>query len=455
MPLVAPVMITTLPSSLRVMDAPRGLSPQARLPAAFVTALQERRLQNPTRIQQMLLFTALYAAQGLPYGFFTIALPALMRQAGLSLTMISFVSLLYWPWALKFLWAPYLDYLGQPRRWLLSFQLAGLATALVLAWIDWQSYWPLAVGAMFFNLIAASQDVVTDGLAVRTLQGRELGWGNGIQVGAYRLGMILGGSVLVSVFEATNWATMFTCMALLLALTVLPVLRMKPDVGQRSSPRPDMHRLAAQWLQRLMTPGVLTLLALIFCYRLGDAMFSQLLIPFVIDQKLSLGEVGMLKGVVGSTTSLLGALLGGWFAFRVRRRTLLLVAGLAQAVSFTPYLLAAAGMGGRELLWIATATEGLIGTVATVALFTLMMDGSDPEHAGTDYTLFASAVVGINALGGFFGGLIGDAFGYFVLFAFAILLCVLGCLVVVWWLDRYAHTGRIARAWGRAPAIAG
>ena len=59
-----------------------------------------------------------------------------MRQAGMSLTLISFTSLLYWPWALKFLWAPYLDYLGTPRRWLLSLQFAGVGSALVLGRID-------------------------------------------------------------------------------------------------------------------------------------------------------------------------------------------------------------------------------------------------------------------------------------------------------------------------------
>jgi PAT family beta-lactamase induction signal transducer AmpG len=38
--------------------------------------------------------------------------------------------------------------------------------------------------------------------------------------------------------------------------------------------------------------------------------------------------------------------------------------------------------------------EGVVGTMATVALFALMMDASDPDHAGTDFTLLASVVVG-------------------------------------------------------------
>ena len=397
----------------------------------------------------MLLLTALYAAQGIPFGFFTLALPAVMRQSGQSLTVIGFTGLLALPWFLKFLWAPYLDYLRTPRSWLLNLQFAGVACALVLACIDIRSNWPLAIGAMVFNTVAASQDVVTDGLAVRMLTLQDRSIGNGIQVGAYRIGMILGGAVLVMVFAKTNWSVMFLCMAALLMLTVLPVMSLSNAATPKSSLQPTAKELALQWLRRLLTPGVASLIALIICYRLGDAMISRILIPFLVDKGLSFPELAAVKGALGSSASLAGAFLGAWVAFRVRRRTLLLVAGLAQAVSFTPYLLVANDIGGRELLWVATAGEGLIGTVATVALFTLMMDGSDPEHAGTDYTLYASAVVGIDIAGGLLGGVLGDAFGYGVMFTIAIGLCVLGSLVLVWRLDRHPASPRVAQAWGR------
>jgi MFS family permease len=412
-------------------------------------------LQNTSRSQQMFLFIALYAAQGLPYGFFTLALPAMMRESGLSLTMISLASLLNLPWLLKFLWAPYLDYLGKPRSWLLSLQWAAILSALLLAGLDLERhFWLVIAGAVVFSLVAASQDVVTDGLAVRTLSTSELGLGNGIQVGAYRLGMILGGGVLVQVLVHTSWATMFASMALLLALLSLPVLRLPPLVVPRPLERPAARQLAVQWLRRLSTPGMLWLLGLICCYRFGDAMISQLLVPFLIDEQFSLADISVLKSTVGSTTSLLGAALGGWLALRMPRRTLLLAAGLAQAAGFIPYLVAALGLGGRELLWIATAAEGLIGSVATVALFTLMMDASDPEHAGTDYTLYACAVVAINGVGTFAGALLGDAFGFAVMFSIGIVLCMLGCLVLVRQLDREQRIGRVASAWSRLPASA-
>jgi len=50
--------------------------------------------------------------------------------------------------------------------------------------------------AGFFMLVSATQDIATDGLAVRSLRARERGLGNGLQVGGYYLGQVLGGGVM-------------------------------------------------------------------------------------------------------------------------------------------------------------------------------------------------------------------------------------------------------------------
>jgi predicted MFS family arabinose efflux permease len=111
------------------------------------------------------------------------------------------------------------------------------------------------------------------------------------------------------------------------------------------------------------------------------------------------------------------------------------------------YILAAFGIGGMSLLWSAVALEGTIGTMATVALFTLMMDASDPEHAGTDYTLLASIVIVVNYIGNIAGALLADAAGYATTFAVSTLLSLAGCLAVVFILDRKPMPLRVALAW--------
>jgi MFS family permease len=407
------------------------------------------------RARKISLLIALYLAQGLPFGFFTLAIPVLLREAGFSLKAISALSFLYLPWALKFLWAPYLDHCWTRRGWLLSLQGSSVVVALALSQLDLQSgFVPLLVAAFLFNIIAASQDVVTDGLAVRMLDTQERGIANGVQVGAYRIGMILGGGLLLYVFAKAGWTVMFLVMACLLALTILPVLRLDEPARPSRVQRPSVARLAIGWLERLLSPGMLGFAALIFCYRYGDQMVSTLLGPFLRDYGLTKETIALMKGTVGNATSLAGAIAGGWLAFSAGRRTALLASGIAQAASFTLYIAAALGVGGVNLLWAATILEGIVGTMATVALFTLMMDASDPEHAGTDYTIFASIVVLVGAIGNFSGAALADAFGYAPAFAIGAALSLAGCLLVVRVMDSKPIPPRVALAWGGSGATA-
>jgi MFS family permease len=408
-----------------------------------------------TRRHKVLLLGSLYLAQGLPYGFFTQALPVLLRDAGYSLKAISATSLLFLPWALKFLWAPFVDHRGTRKSWLLPLQCAGVVGALLLSRIDLGAGLVLLlVAAFIFNLVAACQDIATDGLAVRILDPRERGLANGIQVGAYRIGMILGGGLLLWVFARSGWATMFACMAGLLALTVLPVLSLREPPRVEGARDSRTATLAVGWVGRLRVPGMLAFIALICGYKFGDSMVASLVGPFMRDSGLSKETIALMKGTVGSVASLAGAAAGGWFAFRGGRRNALLACGLMQSASLLFYVAAAFGIGGLGMFWAGTVAEHLLGGMATVALFTLMMDASDPGHAGTDYTLLACAIVVAMGLANFTAAAIGDALGYAPTFIAGTLLSTAGCLYLVRSVDAGRGPARLAKVWGRPDRLA-
>jgi len=72
--------------------------------------------------------------------------------------------------------APFVDHYGTRRQWLLPLQLAAVAGALLLTQVDLsRGYLAVLAAAFLFNLVAACQDVATDGLAVRILDARERG----------------------------------------------------------------------------------------------------------------------------------------------------------------------------------------------------------------------------------------------------------------------------------------
>ena len=408
-----------------------------------------------TRRHKILLLTGLYLAQGLPYGFFTQALPVLLRDAGLSLKAISATSLLFLPWALKFLWAPLVDHWGTRRQWLLPLQSATVVGALLLTQVDLERGFAAVLAAAFlFNLVAACQDVATDGLAVRILEPRERGLANGIQVGAYRIGMILGGGLLLWVFARSGWATMFACMAGLLALTILPVLSLREPARSAPDASQGTAQLALGWLQRLRVPGMGAFVALVCFYKFGDSLVASLIGPFMHDAGLTKEMIALMKGTVGSVASLAGAALGGWYAFRAGRRRALLVCGLLQTASLLFYVAAAMGVGGLAMFWAGNVAEHLLGGMATVALFTLMMDASDPDHASTDYTLLACAIVLAMGLANFTGAVIADAAGYLPAFVAGFLLSGVGCLALVRSVDARFGPQRLQAVWGKVPVLA-
>lgn len=401
-----------------------------------------------TRAYKLTLLGSLYLAQGLPYGFFTQALPVLMRESGASLKAISVTSLLFLPWALKFLWAPLVDHVGTRKQWIVPLQLSAAAGAAGLALADPGGGFALIFAAvLLFNLLAAMQDVATDGLAVTLLSPPERGLANGLQVGAYRLGMILGGGLLLYVFAKAGWATMYGAMALILLLTCLPVLWLRAAPSSASAERQSPRSLLLGWTRRLALPGMPAFLLLICFYKFGDSMASSLVGPFMKDSGMTKEDIAIVKGTIGSVMGLAGAAAGGWLAFRLGRRTALIACGVLQTLSLGLYWLCATGVGGRELLYAASTAEHLLGGMATVALFTLMMDASAPEHAGTDYTLLACAIVVATGLASFGGAVIADAVGYAPMFAASLVLSGAGCAALVMSLDRRRGPQRLHSVW--------
>jgi MFS family permease len=191
-------------------------------------------------------------------------------------------------------------------------------------------------------------------------------------------------------------------------------------------------------------------IALICFYKFGDSMVASLIGPFMRDAGLSKEMIALMKGTVGSAASLAGAALGGWYAFRAGRRRAVLVCGLLQTASLLFYIAAAAGVGGVGMFWAGSIAEHLLGGMATVALFTLMMDASDPEHAGTDYTLLACAIVVAMGLANFTGAVIADAVGYAPTFVAGFVLSGIGCLVLVRSLDVRVGPKRLRPTWQAA-----
>lgn len=370
--------------------------------------------------QKMTLIASLYVSQAIPLGFFVVALPAILRQRGTSLETVSLFSALALPWLIKFLWAPLVDGRGSARghyrSWILPLQLFSVLAVASLAWAEPDgNLTMLAVVGGLFMLCAATQDIATDGLAVRVLREEERGVGNGIQVGGYYLGQILGGGVVLILFDRFGWVGAMLGMALFLCIPLWPAWRF--DEVAASVPVKSEGVRFGSIVSFFTRPGALGWIVLLLVYRSGDAMAMTMLNPMLVDLGLSLKVIGVMTGVAFSVGALVGSLTGGWLTGRLGRRVSLTLFACLHAVALSGYLLPANGLVSIGWIYALVLTVAVAGGLATAALYTCMMDRSDPETAATDFTLQQSLCAIGPVVGAVLSGSLAAKFGYSALFA--------------------------------------
>lgn len=398
------------------------------------TVKDERRLSDAPLLG---LLAMLYFAQGLPSGLLGKALPPLLRDQGVSLSAIGFTAMLALPWTLKFLWAPFLDRFWTRRRWLLALNLATCGLMLLVASRDFGDWVSHAFGVLLavlflMNLVAATQDIATDGLAVSRLAPHLRGLGNSVQVIGYKIGMIVGGGLLLWLVARYGWRLSYASLALLIVPVLLPVWFMRetpavPGGGPRRAEWQGRRGYVRLFADFLSAPRMGWWLLTVATFKAGDALASRMIGPLLSDRGLSLADIGLLTGVVGALAGLAGALLGGLLLLRLGHRTALLLFGSMQAAGFIGYGFVAAGACDALLLCAVVCVEQFADGLSTVALFTSMMDVCRRQSPGTDYTLQAALQVTVSGLAALASGLFAQAFGYQAVFAAgaALTLCAL------------------------------
>jgi MFS transporter, PAT family, beta-lactamase induction signal transducer AmpG len=389
------------------------------------------------------VLSSLYASQGLPFGFFSHAVPVLLsRDHPPSLVGLS--SLLAIPWGLKFLWAPWFDRVkserfGRRRVLLVPLQLATVVALVVLGLLEpsTKHLTPLLVGFFVVSLTCASQDIATDALALDVLAPRERGLGNGVQVGAYRLGMIAGGGGLLAIVDDLGYREAFFAMAamVLLASGGLFVMREPRVHGEHAHAGAGGFALLRSFATR---PDARAIVVLLVAYKLGDALAAGMTTRFLVKQGLDTSDIALSRGLVGGLASVAGALGIGLLLRSWPRRRALVMSATLQALAVLVYLAISlarpVGSESRmlplEVYYAASIVEHLFGGAATAALFTRMMDACRPDARATDFTVQASILVGVTGLGLALSGFVVGAVGHTAHFALSAALAVLTLPVV-------------------------
>jgi PAT family beta-lactamase induction signal transducer AmpG len=239
-------------------------------------------------------------AAGLPNLLIFDTLSAWLREAGLSLAMISFFSLATLSYSFKFLWAPVVDrtqipvltkMFGHRRSWMLVAQALIFVGLLCIAGGDPKiSLGLMALSAVFTGFSSATQDIVIDAWRIEAAEMSRQGAMAAAYQWGYRVAIIVAGAVPLLLAKSVGWHISYGLMAFLMLLGAAAVLlapreqehriREIPTTGMKSAPVAE----AFEWLTRL-------LLIVIGALFLGSGLSAKSDILTAVLNALDLGKL--------------------------------------------------------------------------------------------------------------------------------------------------------------------
>lgn len=396
-------------------------------------------MSGSARRRNLVILFLLYFAQGLPFGF-QKELSAFLRQAGMSLTKITLARGLSLPWLLKALWAPLVDRygsasFGRRKSWIVPLQLLLCASFVCAAFFPPEVSLPTLIGLIIvMNFLTATQDIAVDGLAIDLFKGKELGSANVAQVVGYKIGMLVGGGILLRASASIGWRGMLFAIAAMIATVIGSVLLLREPLqqGRVAQVRQHLSDVVVTLGKQLRSPSGMWLLLFIGTYKIGETLVDALYTPFLIDMGYKPSQIGGWIGIWGMVASTLGSLCGGILAGRLP---------MLWAVALTSVLRVVA-MGGECYLTFLTPPqpvdiivvsicEHFAGGALTTAMFAFMMLRVDAAIGASHYTVLASIEVLGKLPTGLVAGYVATKLGYQKTFFLGTALSALFLLLLV------------------------
>lgn len=369
-------------------------------------------------------------SSGLPFLLTGNTLGFWLREEGVTLAAIGFLSWVGLAYSFKFLWAPLVDkldapilgrLLGRRRGWIALSQIAIGAALVGMALVGPENgLWLLGVLALVAAFSSATQDVVVDAWRIEAADSKEeLGLLTAAFQLGYRAALLATDALILFLAAQIGWNASYGVAGLAMGIGLMAVML---------APEPRRTEIAAVagaaplWTPRglfdaIVGPFVaffrthkdlaLLMLAAVSLYRLPDFIMGPMANPLYVDLGLTKETVGAVRASVGIWASIAGVALGGLSAIRLGfGRTLIFGAILGPASNLAFSMMAMAGPD-QTVFAAAIVVDNLANGFAGIALVTYMSSLTSIGYTATQYALLSSFYVLLGkVLKGFSGGIV-------------------------------------------------
>ncbi len=279
---------------------------------------------------------SLYLAMGIPYNVVNGTAVRMYKSLGYADSQITVaIGSMGIAWSLKPLWAAFLDMYRTKKFFVLSMELliAVLLVGVAMS-LPTTGFFQTSIAILWVAAFASStQDICADGIYLTALDKPAQSKLAGVQGMFWVLGKVLAAGLLISVLDgmrvARGWSdqhmwqmVMITCAVSMVVLAVYHIFLL--PAGSVSERPHSARQVVTDFLGTATTffhkRAFWGMIAFVFLYRLGEGLILQEGQLFLQSSQsngglgLTAGQVSNIDAVYGTIATIVGGLLGGWFA---------------------------------------------------------------------------------------------------------------------------------------------
>lgn len=418
---------------------------------------------------------------GLPLLLVGGTFSAWLRDLGVELAAIGFLSWVGMAHSIKVLWAPLIDRLpvplltrlmGRRRSWMLLAQLVIAGGLFGMAMTDpTQQLELVAIWAVLVAFGSATQDVAIDAYRVEAEAKHRQAAMAATYVTGYRVAILAAGAGALHMAALDSWSLAYTGMAALMLVGVITtfciaepkvhITRDTLDQEERltrflgASRHKGMRlNLSSLFFSAFVAPftefferyGKVALLILLFVatFRISDIFMGTMANPFYLDIGFSKEQIANIAAAFGLAMTLLGAALGGLMVARF---------GIAPILILTAFMAPATNLIFAWLAFIGPQPDGLVlaiiadnitGGLAISVFIAYLSSLTNTAYTATQYALFSSVMTLPGQFAAGFTGVLAANVGWVSFFTITALTgspaIILGFLLL-----RFAHPDKLKR----------
>lgn len=404
-------------------------------------------------INPWLWVPTLYFLEGIPYFLVNNISMVMFNQMGVPNGEMSFfTTLLYFPWALKFLWAPFVDLIKTKRWWFLTMQFLMLGLAVLTIFsipqpdpatiatmaTEVKLFTGVLIAFIIMAFASATHDIAADGFYMLALtsgvQAEMIGWRSVF----YRLSNVFCNSALIAIpgviYDWTikqgeanmpmAWKVTMVITAVIFALMAVWHIFF--------TPRPDTDKPNADTTAKdivtgfgkafatyFTKPALWIAIAFMLLYRLPEGFLMKMIYPFLLGARdtgglgMTMQELGVVYGAIGVIFLLLGGILGGYYISKVGLKKAFWWMALAMTLPCLSFVYLSMFLPTNMVnIAIAIAIEQFGYGFGFTAYMMYMMFFSEGEFKTSHYAICTSFMALSMILPGLVAGYIQEAIGY-------------------------------------------